>query len=69
MIEQYFSYFGNTAGVLIVIGAGIVLFLIIAFLLELRTRKLFPERSKSDDDFDLFDFDDEDDDDEDKETT
>lgn len=60
MIEEYFNYFGNTAGVLIIVGAGLLLFLLIAFVLELRTRKMFPERAKSDDDYDLFGFDDED---------
>ena len=60
MIDQFFDYFGIQGGVLIVIGVGIVLFLIIAFVLERRTRIMFPERNKSDDDFDLFDFSDED---------
>ena len=61
MIDQYFDYFGIQLGVLIIVGIGLCLFLLIAFVLEFRTRKMFPERAKSDDDFDLFNFEDDED--------
>lgn len=57
MFDQYFNYFGLTQGVLIIIGAGLLLFLLIAIFLEHRTKVLFPDRKKpkSDDDFLSFD--------------
>lgn len=62
MLEEYFGYFGLTGGVLLIIGVGLVLFLVIAVILEHRTKLLFPERGKgkSSDDFLSFDEDDED---------
>ena len=60
MIDQFFDKFGNTGGVLLIIGIGILFFLIVAFILERQTRKKFPERPKSADDEDFFDFDDDD---------
>ncbi len=63
MIDQYFDTFGITAGILIVVGVGLVLFLLIAVILERRTRILFPERQKKSDDESFFDFGDEDDED------
>ena len=63
MIDQYFDTFGITAGILIIVGVGLVLFLLIAILLERRTRILFPERQKKSDDESFFDFGDEDDED------
>ena len=55
MFDEYFAYFGLTGGVLLIIGVGLLLFLLIAIILERRTKLLFPERhkpaSKSDDDF------------------
>lgn len=65
MFDEYFNYFGLTGGVLIIIGIGLVLFLLIAMILERRTKLLFPERGKpqasepSDDDFLSIDDDDE----------
>lgn len=65
MFDEYFNYFGLTGGVLIIIGIGLVLFLLVAIILERRTKLLFPERSKpktsesSDDDFLSIDDDDE----------
>lgn len=65
MIEQYFNTMGITNGTLIILGVGILIFLLIAILLEHRTRMIFPDRKKRDDDdeglFDLFDDDDEED--------
>lgn len=64
MFDEYFAYFGLTGGVLLIIGVGLLLFLLIAIILERRTKLLFPERQKPkaefDDDFLSFD-DDEDD--------
>ena len=61
-IGDFFSWlFGTRSGVLALIGGGIVLFLIIAFVLERKTRKLFPEHERSEDDFTLFDDDDDED--------
>lgn len=61
MFDQYFDYFGLTGGVLIIIGVGLLLFLLIAVILERRTKILFPERSKSQEDDDFLSFDDADD--------
>ncbi len=65
MFDEYFAYFGLTGGVLLIIGIGLLLFLLIAIILERRTKLLFPERHKpksnADDDFLSFD-DDEDED-------
>ena len=66
MIDQYFDTFGITAGILIIVGVGLVLFLLIAFILERRTRILFPERQKRSDDESFFDFGDDDDEDDSK---
>lgn len=57
MLDEFFGYFGLTGGVLIILGAGILLFLLIAIILERRTKMLFPERGtqKQDDDFLSFD--------------
>ena len=55
MIDEFFSYFGLTYGVLIIIGVGLIVFLLIAMLLEHRTKILFPERSRPKDDKDLDD--------------
>ena len=67
MIEQYFNTMGITNGTLIILGVGILIFLLIAILLEHRTRMIFPDRKKRDDDdeglFDLFDDDEESEDD------
>lgn len=65
MFDEYFAYFGLTGGVLLIIGIGLLIFLLVAIILERRTKLLFPERhkpaSKSDDVFLSFD-DDEDED-------
>jgi hypothetical protein len=62
MFDGFFDYFGLTGGVLIIIGAGLVLFLLVAVILEHRTKLLFPQRgqSEADDDFLSFDEDEED---------
>ena len=65
MFDEYFAYFGLTGGVLLIIGVGLLLFLLIAIILERRTKLLFPERhkpkSKTDDDFLSFDVDEDED--------
>lgn len=62
MLQQYFDTLGLTGGVLLILGIGIVVFLLVAIVLERRTRKAFPNRKKRSDDDGLFGFDDDDDD-------
>ena len=47
--------FTDRAGVLVLMGCGIVLFLALAYVLEKRMRKKFYNHQKTDDDWDLFD--------------
>ncbi len=56
-LNQYFDHFGLTAGVLIIIGVGILIFLVVAIIAERRTKVLFPSRQKKEDDDDRFSFD------------
>ena len=60
VIDNFFNTFGLTGGVLIILGVGILLFLLIAVVLERRTKILFPEREKEDDGDDFLSFDDDD---------
>ena len=60
-INRYFDFFGLTWGVLIIIGAGVLVFLLVAVILERRTKLIFPSRDANGDED--FDFDDDDDDD------
>lgn len=54
-IGDFFNWLFNTRqGVIALIVGGIVLFLIIAFILERRTRALYKNHAKSEDDWDLF---------------
>ena len=62
MLDQYFDTLGLTGGVLLILGIGIVFFLLVAMVLEMRTRKAFPNRKKRGDDEGLFGFGDDDDD-------
>jgi hypothetical protein len=55
VIDFFTWLFNDRAGVIALILGGIVLFLIIAFVLERRTRKQFYNHEKSEDDWDLFD--------------
>ena len=60
-VNDFFGWlFGTRPGVLTLMVGGIVLFLIIAFLLEKRTRAKFYNHKKGEDDWELF-ADDEDD--------
>ncbi|MDO5119805.1 MAG: hypothetical protein Q4D48_06930 [Coriobacteriales bacterium] len=55
-IVKFFGWlFGTRQGVVALVLGGIVLFLIIAFILERRTRAMYKNHAKSDDDWDLFD--------------
>lgn len=61
ILDDFFNQFGLTTGVLIILGVGILIFLIIAIIAERKTRILFPDRKRrgnSDDSF--FNFDDDD---------
>lgn len=62
MLDGFFEYFGLTGGVLIILGVGILLFLLVAVILERRTKMLFPERTKQEDSDDFLSFGDTDDD-------
>ena len=65
MLDQYWEMFGLQGGVLLIVGVGLVIFLLVAIILERRTRIIFPERGESDDHgFFSFDYDEEDDKDE-----
>ena len=55
VIDFFTWLFNDRSGVIALILGGIVLFLIIAFVLERRTRKQFYNHEKSEDDWDLFD--------------
>ena len=63
LIDDFFNTVGLTGGVLIILGVGIVLFLLIAIILERRTKILFPEHAKQDDNDDFLSFDDTDEED------
>jgi hypothetical protein len=55
-IGNFFNWlFSDRVGVLVLLGFGVVLFLLIAFLLEKRMRKQFYNHKKTADDWDLFD--------------
>lgn len=52
--------FNDRTGVFVLLGSGVILFLLIAWLLEKRMRKQFYNHEKNPGDWDLFDSDDED---------
>ena len=55
-INNFFTWlFSSRQGVIVLIVGGIMLFLIIAFVLERRTRAMYKNHEKSPDDWDLFD--------------
>ena len=61
-VSSFFSWlFGTRQGVLALVVGGIILFLIIAFVLERKTRMKYKEHAKSPDDWSLFDDDDDED--------
>ncbi|RVU98040.1 hypothetical protein EII22_02885 [Coriobacteriales bacterium OH1046] len=55
ILDAFSWLFNDRTGVLVLIAGGIVVFLIIAFVLERRTRKHYFNHEKSEDDWDLFD--------------
>ena len=59
-VSEFVSWlFGTRTGVLALLGGGIVLFLIIALVLERRTRAIYKNHERSEDDWNLFEDDDE----------
>ena len=54
VIDFFTWLFNDRMGVVVLIVGGIVLFLIIAFILERRTRKQYFNHEKSEDDWSLF---------------
>ncbi len=55
-ISGFFSWlFGTRTGVLVLLGGGILIFLIISLVLERRTRAIYKEHERSEDDWSLFD--------------
>lgn len=59
-ISNFFGWlFGTREGVLALVVGGIVFFLIVAIVLERRTRQKFKEHEKQEGDWDLFGSDDE----------
>lgn len=67
--EQIYHFIFETyAGMGILIGASLIICIIIAAILEIRTRKLYKDRGekKESDEWSLFDDDEDDDDDEDE---
>lgn len=60
-ISGFFGWlFGSKAGVLTLLGCGVVFFLFLAWRMEKKTRQEYFNHEKSEDDWDLFDDDDED---------
>ena len=55
-ITNFFDWLFNTqTGVICLVLGGIVVFVIIAFVLERKTRQIYFNHEKSDDDWDFFD--------------
>ncbi len=55
-IADFFAWlFGTRQGVITLVAGGIVLFLILSFLLEIRTRSLYKNHEKTEGDWDLLD--------------
>lgn len=55
-VATFFDWlFKTRAGVLTLLGTGIVLFFIVSAVLEVRTRARYKNHEKSPDDWDLFD--------------
>lgn len=59
-IGQFFNWlFGTRLGVMWLVIGGILFFVVIAIVLEIKTRKRYKNHAKQEGDFDLFDSDDE----------
>ncbi len=65
ILNGLFDSVGLTGGVLIILGVGILIFLIVAIVAERKTRVLFPDRKRrgSSDSDSFLNFDDDEDDD------
>ncbi len=65
ILNGLFDSVGLTGGVLIILGVGILIFLIVAIVAERKTRVLFPDRKRrgSSDSDGFLNFDDDEDDD------
>ena len=62
-VEDIFAWlFGDKTGVIVLVIIGILLCLLIAFLMERKTKQTYYEHEKSADDWSLFDFGDDDED-------
>lgn len=60
-ISDFFAWlFGDKTGVIFLVIGGILICLLIAFILERKTKQTYYEHEKSDSDWSLFDDDDED---------
>lgn len=54
-INSFFGWlFGDKTGALFLVLGGILLFLIISFVLERKTKKMYFNHKKTDEDWDLF---------------
>lgn len=59
-LGQFFNwFFGTRLGVMWLVIGGILFFVVIAIVLEIKTRKRYKNHAKQEGDFDLFDSDDE----------
>ena len=59
ILDSFFAKFGLTAGVLIILAIGILIFLVVAIVAERKTRILFPDRNQAEgDDGGFLNFDD-----------
>ncbi|EFL43991.1 hypothetical protein HMPREF9248_0356 [Fannyhessea vaginae PB189-T1-4] len=59
-LGQFFNWlFGTRLGVMWLVIGGILFFVVIAIVLEIKTRKRYKNHAKQEGDFDLFDSDDE----------
>lgn len=59
-ISDFFTWlFNDRTGVICLVIGGIIICLIVSFVLERKTRKMYFNHEKSEDDWDLFDDDDE----------
>lgn len=55
-VENFFTWlFGTRTGVYVLVLGGIALFVVIAIILEIKTRQKYKNHKKQEGDFDLFD--------------
>lgn len=58
--ELYHFLFETVPGIGVLVGAGIVISFVVCIILERKTRRLYKNHEKTEDDWSLFDDDDED---------